>query len=128
MFRKKHGTALNDAAPAKSSDGSRLAKVATGRQAAAKLAAAKVAGATAIPATATRARSTPATATTLSKGQQAYEARRAEKAGMGLEKWMAEKDKRVQAEREAVQRAHKKAAPAKPGLLRRLLDKAHRPI
>ena len=63
-----------------------------------------------------------------SKGKQAYEARRAEKAGMGLEKWMAEKDRRVQAERAAVQRAHQKALPKKPGLLRRLLDKAHRPI
>ena len=62
------------------------------------------------------------------KGKQIYEARRAEKAGMGLEKWMAEKDRRVQAERTAVQRAHQKALPKKPGLLRRLLDKAHRPI
>ena len=71
----------------------------------------------------------PATpARPVSKGKQAYEARRAEKAGMGLEKWMAEKDRRVQAERAAVQRAHQKALPRKPGLLRRLLDKAHRPI
>lgn len=61
-------------------------------------------------------------------GKQAYEMRRAEKAGMGLEKWMAEKDRRVQAEREAVQRARKLAEPRKPGLLRRLLDRAHRPI
>lgn len=64
-----------------------------------------------------------------SKGKLAYEARRAEKAGMGLEKWMAEKDRRVKAERDAVQRARQKAAPEKkPGLLRRLLDRAHRPI
>ena len=64
-----------------------------------------------------------------SKGKQAYEARRAQKAGMGLEKWMAEKERRVQAERDTLQRARKKAAPdKKPGLLRRLLDRAHRPI
>ncbi len=68
------------------------------------------------------------------KGKLAYESRRAEKAGMGLEKWMAEKERRVQAEREAIQRAKRKPAPgrqadaAKPGLLRRLLDRAHRPL
>lgn len=63
-----------------------------------------------------------------STGKLAYEARRAEKAGMGFEKWMAEKDRRVKAEREAVQRARQKAPEKKPGLLRRLLDRAHRPI
>lgn len=63
-----------------------------------------------------------------SKGKQAYEARRAEKAGMGLDKWMAEKDRRVQAERDAVLRVQQKAVAKKPGLLRRLLDRAHRPI
>lgn len=67
-------------------------------------------------------------ATTGSKGKQAYEARRAAKAGMNVDKWMAEKDRRVKAEREAETLARKKAVPAKPGLLRRLLDKAHRPI
>jgi len=63
-----------------------------------------------------------------SKGKLAYEARRAAKAGVALEKWMADKTRRVQAEREAVQRARKKAAPDKPSLLRRLLDRAHRPL
>jgi len=63
-----------------------------------------------------------------SKGKQAYEARRAEKAGMGLDKWMAEKDRRVQTERDAVLRVQQKAVAKKPGLLRRLLDRAHRPI
>lgn len=67
-------------------------------------------------------------APTGSGGKQAYEARRAEKAGMALEKWMAEKNRRAQAERDAVQRARQKAVPKKPGLLRRLLDRAHRPI
>jgi len=63
-----------------------------------------------------------------STGKLAYEARRAAKAGVALEKWMADKARRVQAEREAVQRARKKAAPDKPSLLRRLLDRAHRPL
>ena len=65
-----------------------------------------------------------------SKGKQAYESRRAEKAGVGLEKWMAEKERRVQAERDAAQRVRRKPAAAaeKPGLLRRLLDRAHRPL
>ncbi|MCQ8277656.1 hypothetical protein NFI95_04230 [Acetobacteraceae bacterium KSS8] len=67
-------------------------------------------------------------------GKLAYETRRAEKAGMGLEKWMAEKDRRARAEREAIAEAKRKAdagrkaEAAKPGLLRRLLDRAHKPI
>ena len=64
-----------------------------------------------------------------SKGKQAYEARRAEKAGIGLERWLADKERRAQAERDAEHRARRKAAPEKkPGLLRRLLDRAHRPL
>ncbi|MGI4748796.1 MAG: hypothetical protein ACRYGI_13185 [Janthinobacterium lividum] len=47
---------------------------------------------------------------------------------MNVDKWMAEKDRRAKAERDAEILAHKKAVPAKPGFLRRLLDKAHRPI
>ncbi|MBE7210638.1 MAG: hypothetical protein INR65_06430 [Gluconacetobacter diazotrophicus] len=60
----------------------------------------------------------------------AYEARRAEKAGMGLEKWMAEKSRRMQEQRAAAERAQREAArpAAKPGLLRRLLDRAHKPL
>ncbi len=71
----------------------------------------------------------PKTLQTASKGKQAYEARRADKAGIGLERWMADKERRAQAEREAEQRARRKAAPEKkPGLLRRLLDRAHKPL
>ena len=65
-----------------------------------------------------------------SVGKQAYEARRAEKAGMALDKWMAQKDRRADAAREA-ERAAEQArckAAGKPGLLRRLIDRAHRPI
>jgi hypothetical protein len=67
------------------------------------------------------------TATTekkLSKGQLAYEQERARKAGKTLDEWMKAKAK---AEAEAA----KKAAPKpekKPGLLSRLLDRAHKPL
>ncbi len=60
-------------------------------------------------------------------GKQAYEARRAAKAGVSLERWMADKQKRAQAELEAVRRARSKA-PAKRGFLKRLLDRAHKPL
>jgi hypothetical protein len=61
-------------------------------------------------------------------GKQAYEARRAAKAGVSLERWMADKQKRAQAEREAVRRAQVKSPSAKPGFLKRLLDRAHKPL
>ena len=60
-------------------------------------------------------------------GKQAYEARRAAKAGVSLERWMADKQKRAEAELEAVRRARGKA-PAKRGFLKRLLDRAHKPL
>ena len=57
---------------------------------------------------------------TLSEGQRAYEAKRAAKAGMSLEKWLGSK----QRQQEAETRARAKAAetvkpPKKPGLLER---------
>ncbi|MGA9869155.1 MAG: hypothetical protein WBQ75_22205 [Acetobacteraceae bacterium] len=66
---------------------------------------------------------------TLTEGQRAYEARRAAKAGMNLDRWLAEKDKR---EREA-ERARQKAVeppkpPRKPGLFGRLLERARKPL
>ncbi len=68
----------------------------------------------------------------LPPGQQAYEARRAAKAGVSLERWMADKQKRVQAEQEAERRARArdrlKEQSGKPGLLKRLLDRAHKPL
>ena len=68
--------------------------------------------------------------TELTEGQRAYEARRAAKAGMSLEKWLVEKDRRARIEaaeaaREATE-AEKK--PEKKGWLGRLLDKAHQPL
>ncbi len=61
----------------------------------------------------------------LTKGQLAYETDRAKAAGKSLEDWMKAKVKAEAAEA-------KKAAPPKPvkkpGLISRLLDKAHKPL
>jgi hypothetical protein len=61
----------------------------------------------------------------LTKGQLAYEQTRAKQAGKSLDDWMKAKIKAEAAEA-------KKAAPPKPakkpGLLSRLLDKAHKPL
>ena len=57
----------------------------------------------------------------LSAGQRAYEQKRAAKAGMSLDKWLASKEKQ-QAEGARVDKVKK------PGLLSRLLDRAHQPI
>lgn len=66
---------------------------------------------------------------TLTEGQRAYEAKRAAKAGMSLDKWLHSK----QRQQEADTRAKEKAAeavkpPKKPGLLSRLLERAHKPL
>ncbi len=67
----------------------------------------------------------------MSEGQRAYEARRAAKAGMSLEKWLERKEKEAQAERAAAMQA-RKAEPAatakKPGFLARLLERAQKPL
>ena len=66
----------------------------------------------------------------LSDGQRAYEARRAAKAGMSLDKWL---DAKARAQ-DAAARAERKAAQAtqqparKPGFFARLLDRAHKPL
>jgi len=66
---------------------------------------------------------------TLTEGQRAYEAKRAAKAGMSLEKWLASKDREREAEARAKLKAVEAAKPPKPpGLLGRLLDRAHRPL
>src|ERR1700728_773086 len=68
-------------------------------------------------------------AKSLTAGQRAYEAKRAAKAGMSLEKWLDSKRR----EQEAEQRARLKVAEAakpqkKPGLFARLIERAHRPL
>ncbi len=66
----------------------------------------------------------------LTEGQRAYEAKRAAKAGMTLDKWLAAKDREA-SEAEKVQ-ARSKAKEAKqakpPGFFARLLDRAHKPL
>ena len=57
---------------------------------------------------------------TMTDAQREYERKRAQKAGMTLEKWLEAKQKH----------ATPKPArpPRKPGLLSRLIDRAHRPL
>jgi hypothetical protein len=62
----------------------------------------------------------------LSDGQREYETKRAAKAGMSLEKWLETKQKQQAAA--ARERAAEVAKPAKPGLIKRLLDRAHQPL
>jgi hypothetical protein len=64
----------------------------------------------------------------MSKGQLAYEAKRAARAGMSLDKWLDAKDRDRQAEERAREKAAKQADPKKPGLLARLLERAHKPL
>ena len=65
----------------------------------------------------------------MSEGQRAYEAKRAAKAGMSLDKWLARKDRERAAEARAQTEATRPAPPPKkPGLLSRLLDRAHKPL
>ena len=66
---------------------------------------------------------------TLTEGQRSYEAKRAAKAGMSLEKWLASKEREREAEAKAKLKAVEAAKPQKPpGLFGRLLDRAHRPL
>ena len=66
---------------------------------------------------------------TLTEGQRAYEAKRAAKAGMSLDKWLASKQREKEVEAKAKMKAEVAAKPPKPpGLLGRLLERAHRPL
>lgn len=69
------------------------------------------------------------TTKTLTEGQRAYEAKRAAKVGMSLDKWLASKERAQQAEA----RAREKAAeppkpPKKPGFFGRLIERAQKPL
>lgn len=63
----------------------------------------------------------------LADGQRAYEARRAAKAGVTLERWLEDKERRQAAERVQEQRSAP-TPPRKKGLMARLLDRAHQPL
>lgn len=66
----------------------------------------------------------------MTEAQRAYEAKRAAKAGMSLEKWLTSKERRAAAEaKDAAAGVPKPAAPAKkPGFFGRLLEKAQKPL
>jgi hypothetical protein len=66
---------------------------------------------------------------TLTEGQRAYEAKRAAKAGMSLDKWLSSKQRQVDAEARAKAKAADAVKPPKKrGLISRLLDRAHKPL
>ncbi len=61
----------------------------------------------------------------MNESQRAYEAKRAAKAGMSLEKWLESKAR----DKEAATAAKQPPAPPKPpGFFARLLDRAHKPL
>jgi hypothetical protein len=61
----------------------------------------------------------------ISPARRAYEAKRAAKAGKSLEAWLSDKEKK---QAEAVKATLPPPAPKKPGLIARLLDRAHKPL
>ena len=68
-------------------------------------------------------------AKTMTEAQKAYETKRAAKAGMSLDKWLAAKERDAAEEARAKEKAAKAATPErKKGLLGRLLDRAHQPL
>ena len=69
-------------------------------------------------------------ASKLTDGQRAYEAKRAAKAGLRLEKWLAQKEKRAREDAAAAAAARTpEAAPEKkPGFFARLLERAQKPF
>jgi 3-hydroxyisobutyrate dehydrogenase-like beta-hydroxyacid dehydrogenase len=65
----------------------------------------------------------------LTEGQRSYEAKRAAKAGMSLDAWLRDKEKRAKEEAVAAAKVAVAEAPAKkPGFFTRLMDRAHKPI
>jgi hypothetical protein len=66
----------------------------------------------------------------MTDGQRAYEAKRAAKAGVSLDKWLDLKARERAAEEKARQKevAAKAEPPKKPGFFSRLLERAQRPL
>jgi hypothetical protein len=68
-------------------------------------------------------------AKTLTEGQRAYEAKRAAKAGMSLDKWLTSKQRAQEADAKAKLKAAEAVKPPKPpGFFGRLLERAQRPL
>lgn len=61
----------------------------------------------------------------MTESQRAYEAKRAAKNGMSLDKWLASKEEE---KKQATTAKLPPAPPKPPGLLSRLLDRAHKPL
>ena len=65
----------------------------------------------------------------MTEGQRAYEAKRAAKAGMSLDKWLVLKAREQEAERLVTTKAAEAAAPAKKsGFFARMLERAQKPL
>ena len=68
----------------------------------------------------------------MTEAQRAYEAKRAAKAGLSLERWLERKEKAAAGEREAAAAKARPAAAAdqkaKSGFFARLLEKAQKPL
>lgn len=69
----------------------------------------------------------------LTEGQRAYEAKRAAKAGVSLEKWLAMKERDREAEARAAAKAKAEAEdaakpPKPPGFFARLMERAQKPL
>ncbi len=71
---------------------------------------------------------TSKTARTLTEGQRAYEAKRAAKAGMSLDKWLDSKQRQQESEARAKQKAAEPARPKKSTLFSRLMERAQKPL
>lgn len=61
----------------------------------------------------------------MSEGQRGYEQKRAAKAGMSLEKWLASKQRQQE---EAARAAAAPPPSRKPGLFSRMIERAQRPL
>ena len=71
----------------------------------------------------------PVVAKVLTEGQRAYEAKRAAKVGMSLDRWLSSKQRAQEAEaREREKAAEQAKPPKKPGFFGRLMDRAHKPL
>lgn len=65
----------------------------------------------------------------MTEGQRAYEAKRAAKAGMSLDKWLAAKEReRLEAEKAREKAAKPPPEPKKPGFFGRLMERATKPL
>jgi hypothetical protein len=64
----------------------------------------------------------------MSEGQRSYEAKRAAKAGVSLDKWLQMKQREKQQAERARTQAAAAAPPRKPGFFARLIERAHKPL